>query len=212
MVQKGSVTPGRPRGRPRSYDPAKALNQARNAFWRSGYAATSLDDLSAATGLNRPSLYGAFGDKRAIYLAALRQTRDEMLAGQARGLSNPAPLREALTALYAAATAIYMARDDAGQRGCFLIGTAVTESLSDPEVRAIVDEAFVRMDEAFAARFAQDPAALAPGADPAALGPIATGILHTLAVRARAGADEPSLRAIYDAGIDLICGRIRPQS
>ncbi len=206
MVQNSQESGAKARGRPRSYDPAKVLDQARDAFWRNGYSATSLDDLSAATGLNRPSLYGAFGDKHALYLAALRHSRDEMLASQARGLANPAPLRETLTVIYAGATALYLAGEN-GPRGCFLIGTAVTESRSDPEVRAILDDAFGRLDTAFAARFAASRAELPPGADPAALGRMATAVLHSLAIRARSGADEATLRAIYEAGVDLICGR-----
>ena len=60
------------RGRPRAYDPDAALKAARDVFWVKGYAATSLDDIAEATGMNRPSLYAAFGDKEAIYLAALK--------------------------------------------------------------------------------------------------------------------------------------------
>src|SRR5262245_9273391 len=68
MVQKQIK---RTRGRPRAYDPEQALKQATNAFWQTGFSGTSLDDLSAATNMNRPSLYGAFGDKRAIYLTTI---------------------------------------------------------------------------------------------------------------------------------------------
>src|ERR1700733_3259545 len=78
MVQK-SVEAAAPeakrRGRPRSYEPDVALGQAMEAFWKSGYAATSLDDLSAATGMNRPSLYAAFGDKQDIYVKAYQKYR-----------------------------------------------------------------------------------------------------------------------------------------
>src|SRR6185503_5597935 len=73
MVQKYEREPKRPRGRPRAYDADEALRQARNTFWKKGYSATTLDDLSEATGMNRPSLYGAFGDKRALYLATLER-------------------------------------------------------------------------------------------------------------------------------------------
>ena len=52
------------RGRPRAYQPEVALARALDVFWKDGFAATSLDDLRAATGMNRP-IYGAFGDKRA---------------------------------------------------------------------------------------------------------------------------------------------------
>src|SRR3974390_3412078 len=80
MVQKPIRPPPerspRRRGRPRAFEPDAALGKAMDAFWKDGFAATSLDDLSAATGLNRPSLYGAFGDKRALYLQAYRQYRE----------------------------------------------------------------------------------------------------------------------------------------
>ncbi|MGE5163663.1 MAG: helix-turn-helix domain-containing protein, partial [Sphingobacteriales bacterium] len=65
MVQKTSKTQERRRrGRPRAYNPDTALARAADVFWRNGYDGTSLDDLVAATGMNRPSLYAAFGDKR----------------------------------------------------------------------------------------------------------------------------------------------------
>src|SRR5919202_1981749 len=64
---------GKQRGRPRGFDPDDALDRAMAAFWDAGFAGTSLDALGAATGLNRPSLYLAFGDKRALYRAAMRR-------------------------------------------------------------------------------------------------------------------------------------------
>ncbi|WP_309644086.1 TetR/AcrR family transcriptional regulator [Phenylobacterium sp.] len=206
MVQKEPAGSPKPRGRPRGFDPSVALNQARDTFWRKGFSATSLDDLSAATGLNRPSLYGAFGDKKALYLATLERSHAEMLAAQQRALAAPGTARYVLLALYAGASAIYRA-GDSGQRGCFLIGTAVTESVADAEVRALLARSFAELDAGFAGRLGARPGELPPGADPAALGKLATAILHTLAVRARAGADEAALRAIYEAGVDLICGR-----
>ena len=80
MADERDVTGGRKpaakRGRPRAYDPAVALARARDTFWGGGYSATSLDDLTEATGMNRPSLYAAFGDKRALYAKAVRHYRD----------------------------------------------------------------------------------------------------------------------------------------
>src|SRR5258708_23586226 len=61
------VTPKR-RGRPRAYQPEIALGKALDLFRTAGFAGTSLDDLSPATGMNRPSLYAAFVDKRDLYL------------------------------------------------------------------------------------------------------------------------------------------------
>ncbi|MGL4237956.1 TetR/AcrR family transcriptional regulator, partial [Tabrizicola sp.] len=61
------------RGRPRGFDPDQVLNQAQDVFWRQGYDGTSYTDLMAATGLNKPSLYAAFGDKESLFAAALNR-------------------------------------------------------------------------------------------------------------------------------------------
>src|SRR5215831_4474501 len=108
MVQKQPQRPEpRPRGRPRAYDPEIALQRATESFWRAGYAATSLDDLSAATGMNRPSLYGAFGDKRELYLAALRRYWKLSHVAMDEALAYDRTLREVLRRLYRKALAGY---------------------------------------------------------------------------------------------------------
>jgi len=201
MVQKE----GRPRGRPRSFDADEALDKARAVFWNLGYAATSLDDLAEATGLNRPSLYGAFGDKHALYMAALERSRSEAVGGVRLLLSRPGPLRETLGHLYASANRVYMA-GRAGQRGCFLIGTAVTQAVEDRSARLTMANFLAELDQAFAARFEQTPSELAPGVAPESAAPIAAATLHTLAIRARAGADEVTLQTVAQAAVVLICG------
>src|SRR5262249_17553419 len=137
MVQK---EPKR-RGRPRAYDPEVALQRATDCFWLAGYSATSLDELSAATGMNRPSLYAAFGDKRDLYLRALARywalSRDVL----EEALAYERPLREALRQLYRAALASYLA-GERGSRGCFGIGTATTEAVRDNGIRAALAEGF----------------------------------------------------------------------
>lgn len=199
--------PPKRRGRPRAYHPDVALRQARDTFWRAGYAATSLDDLAAGMGMNRPSIYAAFGDKRALYLRAMTEYADTSRAWLAGALARPRPLRDGLRAVYRYARDYYLAGDD-GPRGCFLLGTAVTEAHRDPQVRALVESTLCAFTETFTGRFEQ---AARDGelarAGPNALAHIATAALNSLAVRARTGAEPAALDALIDATVDVICGR-----
>lgn len=201
MVQKEA----RPRGRPRSFDPDDVLDKARAVFWNLGYAATSLDDLAAATGLNRPSLYAAFGDKHALYMAALERSRAEATAAVGAALATEAPLRPLLGVIFDRAVDIYRA-GEVGQRGCFLIGTAVTQAVDDPAARELLARFIAETDAAFTARFERSAPELASGVTAAIAGPMATSTFHTLAVRARTGAGEAELKAIGRAAVTLICG------
>src|SRR5215469_18980287 len=140
MVQKRKDLPGTPeqpkrRGRPRSYEPGVALGKALDLFRTQGFAATSLDDLTEATGMNRPSLYGAFGDKRALYRKAFDLYRARTREALAEPLGGADPLPVALRKVYDTAISIYLS-GDSGQRGCFIIGTAVAQAVTDRETRA----------------------------------------------------------------------------
>src|SRR5246127_1640068 len=96
------------RGGPRAYEPEIALGKALDLFRKDGFAGTSLDDLSAATGMNRPSLYGAFGDKRELYIKSYRRYRDDARAAMIEIFREESPLRERLERIYAIALDIYL--------------------------------------------------------------------------------------------------------
>src|SRR5436305_11688626 len=102
-----STNPSRRRGRPRAYDREAALGAIRDVFWYRGFSASSLDDLAAAAGMSRPSLYGAFGDKREMYLATLQMFAIESGRELQKALEKPT-LREALDAFYMWAIRDYM--------------------------------------------------------------------------------------------------------
>ncbi|HEX2286130.1 MAG TPA: TetR/AcrR family transcriptional regulator [Mycobacterium sp.] len=195
------------RGRPRAYDPDVALRRARETFWRGGYAGTTLDDLAAGMGMNRPSIYAAFGDKRALYRGAVTDYARASRAWLTSALAEPRTLGDGLRAVYRYARDYYLA-GDYGPRGCFLIGTAVTEAAGDAEVRATVEATMAGFTEVFAKRFerAEREGELSPHA-PDALAHVATATLNTLALRARTGADRATLDALIDATINVICPR-----
>ena len=201
-----NVPEKRRRGRPRQYDADKALASAKDTFWKRGYAGTSLDDLAAATGMNRPSLYAAFGDKRSLYLKTLERYRDHARAKSKELLADAPTLRVYLKRFYEAALQIYFAGPKPA-RGCYSIGTAATEAAVDPAVRAFLADS-IRNTDTFLAdliRRARDRKEIAANADPDALARIATATLHTLAVRSRVGQSREELSNLAAAVIDAIC-------
>jgi AcrR family transcriptional regulator len=190
--------PPKPRGRPRGFDPADALKAASERFRTRGYAGTSLDDLVEATGLARPSLYAAFGDKRALYLAALDRTIERVGRSFDTLIASDLPLRESLAAMFRFVIDGYLT-GESGPSGCIMISTSAASAVDDAEVRerlaaflAIEDE---RIEALLAARGDAD-------AYPHAR--LVTAVIHSLSVRARAGATREELDAIAQACINLI--------
>lgn len=207
MVQKSVKR----RGRPPSYDAGQALERILDAFWTSGFEATSLDDLSAATGMNRPSLYGAFGDKRALFLKALSVYRARGELGLSRLVAGNPSLRDALVNSCAAALKLYFS-GEAGPRGCFMTGAALVGAVGDPELRDALLEGLEDIDRAFAELFAHGQASgqVARDADPEALAFMTSALLHTLSVRARAGARRADLVRAAAKGVDTLLRAARP--
>jgi TetR/AcrR family transcriptional regulator, copper-responsive repressor len=199
--------PPKRRGRPRAYEPHVALGKALDLFRKGGFAATSLDDLSAATGMNRPSLYGAFGDKRELYIKTYQRYRDDARAATTDIFREEMPVRKRLARIYAIALDIYLS-GDAGPRGCFTVMTAASEAVADPEIRAMVLDALIGLDKAFAACFqrARESGELPASVDPAVLGQLASATIHTIAVRSRAGVPRKELEAIVNGAIDVMVG------
>ena len=207
MARKKSETEPARRGRPRAYDPQAALKRATDEFWQTGYSGTSLDSIAAVTGMNPPSLYAAFGNKRAIYLKALSRYWEIALTATRKALAEDRPLREALMLAYEAALSIYFS-GKGRPRGCFVVGTAVTEAHDDPDIRKSVAAGLHTTDADFEARLrmAREKGELKHNADPAALAVLASATMHTIAVRARAGAPRSELREIARKAVNVICG------
>ncbi|MFT4118108.1 TetR/AcrR family transcriptional regulator [Bradyrhizobium sp.] len=211
MVQKqkppSAASEPKRRGRPRAYEPDVALGKALDLFRRQGFAATSLDDLSEATGMNRPSLYGAFGDKRELYIKSYRRYREEARAAMVEIFRQEMPVRRRLERIYAAALNIYLSGEN-GPRGCFTVVTAGSEAVSDPEIRGMVLEGLNELDKAFANCFrrARENGELPASADPVALAQIASATVHTIAIRSRARVARKELEAIVKGAIDVMVG------
>jgi TetR/AcrR family transcriptional repressor of nem operon len=168
-------------GRPREFDEEKVLAAAASAFWQRGYHATSIDDLCTATGLLRGSLYGAYGDKRGIFLAALKRYCEARIVRAAVSLTGPPGreiLRNGLLYYIEASSDLDLAR------ACFITNTALELTPQDREVAQVIDHTFRRMSDlwAKAALRARDAGAFKAQLDEKAVGDFLYCIVQGLRV------------------------------
>jgi AcrR family transcriptional regulator len=199
----------RGRGRPRAYDPDAVLGQALETFWAAGYFGTSVDELSLAMGLSRPSLYAGFGDKRTLYLRAIELYCLTERAAVERAISEARPLRQGLRVLVRNAVDNYVA-GAFGPRGCFMASVAVTDAASDPIVRRALEASVRDLEARLTQRFrrAQETGELLLAAPPELLAHMACNTLYGLALRARAGVPRQELERSAAAAMGLLCGRL----
>ena len=196
-----STKTSRPRGRPRNFDRDAALGAAHQRFRTFGFAATSLDELAEATGVNRPSLYAAFGDKRALYLAALERTRAWLVESFGGLYRANLPLREAVSRMLHFAIGTYMT-GERGPSGCIALNTATAEAVVDADIRKALADILALEDREIEAILVQ-----AGSPAPTAHAHILGAMLHSLSIRARAGEPREALEAIAQDCVDLIAGK-----
>lgn len=195
----------RKRGRPRQFEPDDVLERVRSVFIEKGFSAASLDDLAAAAGLNRPSLYAAFGDKERLYLATLQRYGERSLTRLHEILGRDEPIEERLTAAYEAAIEVYCASPN--HAGCMIVNTAATAATIHLAIGEAARTLRQETEQAFEQAFADCVARrLLPGAPaPAARARLATAMLDTLAVRARLGEPAAPLAAFARESVALVC-------
>jgi AcrR family transcriptional regulator len=189
-----------PRGRPRSFDERHALEAALSVFWKHGYEGASLAELTAAMGINRPSLYAAFGNKEELFRRAL----DHYTAGAAAlhdsALRQPTARAAVERLLRSAADAL---GDCKNPRGCLLVQSALVCGTAGESVK---QELIARRASARAAwrkRFqrAKMDGDLPADADPAALARYLSALSAGMAVEAVNGADRAELRRLVDVAL-----------
>lgn len=207
----------RPRGRPRAYDPEQALERALHAFWKGGYAGTSLDALAAATGLNRPSLYAGLGDKRTIYLKAMQRFQDRAQQRFGTALAPRADdqsFADVIARYLRAAIEVDGPQESLGVSGCAVISTASAEALTDPDIRQVLDEMLNEMDSQLHERLQEAVAGgqLPPDTDIEALGFLLTSTAHSIGIRARAGKATEELEKQVSALAPFIASILTPAS
>ena len=165
-------------------------------FWAKGFAATSLDDLAAAMGMNRPSIYNAFGNKEAIYRTALARFCGQAGAGLEAALGGSDNLEEGLVTFFDHAIELYCSGEPA--LGCLMICTAPAEAINRPDVGGDLRTLIEQLDQAFTRHLseARRNGSLADTVEPTQAAKLLQATLQTLALRARAGESKSSLRQL----------------
>ena len=188
--------------RPREFDPDQALERAMQVFWAKGYEATSLDDLCAATGLSRSSLYAAFGDKHDLLVQSLDLYSDRAAARFAALLAVP-PIQAALRRILDDFIGQIVAGP--GQRGCFIGNCAAELARGDRDAMTRVRRSLARNEGIFrdALATAQKRGELPRSADPAALARFLTSGFQGLRLVGKANPDRAALEDI--AAVMLRC-------
>lgn len=182
----------RGRGRPRKFDPDKALRAATAVFQKKGYDAASLDDLSAATGLARPSLYSAFGNKEALYLSVLKAVVKDMESTLLSAIDADLPLEASLRGFYRAAIDRYTV-GPAGGCGCILMTTAVMRAVESEAVQSYLARTLADLDRVMGYLYKRKYDGPIETRKCKTL--LAVSTLQTLSIQARAGSDRASLQA-----------------
>jgi TetR/AcrR family transcriptional regulator, transcriptional repressor for nem operon len=188
--------------RPRTFDEADVVDAARDVFWSRGYSATSVDDLAAATGLGKGSLYGAFGDKHALFVRALDNyctAAADRVSAQLRQSGVPAIDR--LSAHVRAIVADIIA--DSEGRGCLMAKSSVELGGADSDVDRLVGESLRRWQSDLADCLveAQADGSITAEADPHALATALLALLRGLEVLRRGGVAPAQIR---DAGEQVL--------
>ena len=125
-------------GRTRGFDEEKVLDAAMQLFWEKGYEATSLSDLTDRMGIQRPSIYAAFGDKKQLFETALRRYTMSHAAEVRARLQSHTSVKEAFRAFFESVVAD--AYTEKQGRGCFCINTMVELAPHDEKFEVLTRE------------------------------------------------------------------------
>ena len=190
--------------RPREFDETAALEAAMECFWRRGYEATSLRDLTASMGLTAPSLYNAFGGKQELFSRALERYLDRTTRDRLHRLEQSLAPKAAVQRFFAEIIAHSIG--DRERKGCFLVNSALEIAPHDAECRSLITEQFAEI-EAFFRRCilkAQAGGTVSSDVDAGDIARLFLGVLLGVRVLARIRPERAVLEAVVRPALAIL--------
>ena len=199
-----SMNGPRSKGRPRSFDRAKALEAALRTFWKLGYEPASVPELCSAMGVNPPSMYAAFGSKAALFIEAMEHYERSYWEEPGRRFLAEPDLRRAVAGYFDDAARILLSPET--PCGCMVVLAAVNLADSAGKVAQAVRRLRMATKEMFARRLRQavGEGQIPPDADVATLAGTLNALLEGLSLQARDGLSQNELRAMAAHAASLI--------
>ncbi len=190
--------------RPRTFDDATVLDAAVACFWRRGLDATSVRELAQEMGLSGPSVYNAFGDKRALFIQSLERYAATTLRPRLLRLEAMPSARAAIKGFFD--EIIDRSVGDPERRGCFLINSALDAAPHDAEIAAAIAAYFAEIEGFLRGRVAaaREAGAIPSRIDARDTGRMLLGILIAIRVLSRTGASKAELQAMLRPALALL--------
>lgn len=192
-------------GRPREFDTDQALESALKVFWQKGYEGTSMPDLTAAMGINRPSLYAAFGNKEQLFRKALDRYTEKSQKRLAEAMAAPTAREAVATVLNGIASTCGCTETP---KGCLLVQGALSCGDEAQPIREELARRRLGTEAAWRERFikAVKDGDLPAESDPAGLARFLATIIEGLAVRSAGGATPEELKPVVDIALRAFPG------
>jgi AcrR family transcriptional regulator len=187
-------------GRPRAFDMEQALDRALEVFWRKGYEGATICDLTAAMGVNPPSLYAAFGNKERLFRKALDRYEEKHETFWREALAAPTAHEAVERLLKGTASSL---ADKRNPRGCLMVQGALC---GGEECESVKDELAARREASIGLirerlKRAKRDGELADDADPASLARFLAAVIHGMAVQAVSGASRKELERVAETAL-----------
>ena len=200
VIAEAKPAPRRKTGRPLSFDRDTALEKAMLTFWRHGYETSSIVDLTTAMGVTAPSLYAAFGDKKRLFLEAVKRYAGDPKA-MAERIDGAATAYDAARDMLAAAATAFTGK--ATPKGCLLASATASGSVDSADVQRAVADIRDAVGARLRARIERDiSVGLLPAAtDAVALAGLVMALIQGISVLARDGAPRARLIAIGNVAL-----------